>query len=450
MSYLINKESLDIVKDNYNDYKYNELFNIKEILEEIVIYCSRNRLLIYGGYALSKNINIKKNIVGSNVKNNNVKVITSEILEYEDIDVYSSNPADDLNGLLKTMLKKTFVKSVVYKRAKHEGTYTLFVNQIKVMDMTFIDLTILSNMNYNEIIEYIKNKKYIIRVVVPFITFVDLLSVLESNDSLFRIEKTQIKLFNLQTSFPIKNNNFSFNELKTINFDFDNFINKLISIKDSLKSEFIKPQNINEYRSIKRADLYKQAFKFVDVKYDFVISGLYAYYLLANKSKSNIPFDKLFELDIYITDEIFFLKIKEYFDEENISYLIETKKGWSNFSQNYFSLILDNDFIINLYILDKEKYYLKYDNIKISSLLFLKSHLLLKSNIYNKNNNKVYNKCLYDLNLLNIKYKFDGIIGLTVSEQDIQKNYNSIKPFDVNKDDDKKDDDKKDDDNINL
>jgi hypothetical protein len=235
-----------------------------------------------------------------------------------------------------------------------------------------------------------------------------------------------------------------YDNITNFKFKIDN-VNELINIlnKLDLSDKNVNKANINkdnvkisnDYRSIKRNEFSKQSFKYIQNDDAFLINGIFCFYHYLEKYK--IPFDFnincLHELEIYTTNLLIIKDtIIEYLNRLNFIFEISEEFGWSNFSNNYLIIKIkgDNKFSIYIYNLSTLKNYILHNNIKFASLLFLKSHLLLKSNIYNKKNYKLYNKILFKLNKYNIPYEVDGNICLDFDERKNNENYLKIKPYD--------------------
>jgi hypothetical protein len=443
MTYLIREKDYDFLKENMTT---EDKYFIKSLLDEVLKYCAQNNLLIYGGFAIFKNMNMKNYFKSSYKSNNKCNLYISEY-DYNDLDIYSDNICETLNDILKILNKNKNVFNILYKCAKHPNTYTVFINQQKLLDISSLAKELYDKVTFKVIKEVINNKQWNIRIVQPFITYIDLLSLFESPSQLFRFDKTLLKFINLQNMYPIIDvfdYEIYYDNITNFKFKIDN-VNELINIlnKLDLSDKNVNKANINkdnvkisnDYRSIKRNEFSKQSFKYIQNDDAFLINGIFCFYHYLEKYK--IPFDFnincLHELEIYTTNLLIIKDtIIEYLNRLNFIFEISEEFGWSNFSNNYLIIKIkgDNKFSIYIYNLSTLKNYILHNNIKFASLLFLKSHLLLKSNIYNKKNYKLYNKILFKLNKYNIPYEVDGNICLDFDERKNNENYLKIKPYD--------------------
>ena len=113
---IIDKLEINDIKKNY--------FLTKDIMEEVGNFVKREKLILYGGYALNM-------ILPQNEK----------IYRYHtpaDYDCYSYNPKKHAIMLAKILKKKKY-RFLKVRMAVHENTYKVFVGMISIIDLTLID-----------------------------------------------------------------------------------------------------------------------------------------------------------------------------------------------------------------------------------------------------------------------------------------------------------------------
>lgn len=135
---MITSKDLGTFKDNYSTIKkklidYENLFleptlTEKKRMESIIFdYIRQYKRKIYGGYALNKLI-VNKNPDDGFYDLDN---------EFADIDFYSPEPIEDCVRIANIFFNRGF-KHVSASEAQHEETYSVFVDTIKVCDVSWV------------------------------------------------------------------------------------------------------------------------------------------------------------------------------------------------------------------------------------------------------------------------------------------------------------------------
>jgi len=110
-------------KIEVNDIKKN-FFLTKDIMEEVSNYVKKEKLILYGGYAL--NMILPEN---------------NKIYKYHtpaDYDCYSYNPKKHAIKLAKILKKKKY-RFLKVRMAVHENTYKVYAGMISIIDITYIN-----------------------------------------------------------------------------------------------------------------------------------------------------------------------------------------------------------------------------------------------------------------------------------------------------------------------
>tara|TARA_B110001450_G_scaffold203110_2_gene192527 strand:- start:496 stop:1746 length:1251 start_codon:yes stop_codon:yes gene_type:complete len=116
---IVDKIAINDIKKNY--------YLTKDIMEEVSCFVKKEKLILYGGYAL--NLILPKN---------------NKIYKYHtpaDYDCYSHNPKEDAIKLAKILKRKKY-RFLKVKMAVHENTYKVYVGMINIIDLTLIDKNI--------------------------------------------------------------------------------------------------------------------------------------------------------------------------------------------------------------------------------------------------------------------------------------------------------------------
>jgi len=163
----------------------------KKNMKYIIDYIKEHNRKIYGGYAI--NILLKAK--------DKEAAIYCPIDEVDaDIDFYSPYPHDDLIKLCN-ILDDAGAKDVQGSEAEHEDTYTIFVNQHKYCDITYVPNNIYHRINYNEM-----NGLY---VTHPHFITIDYLRIFTNpiGSYLQRLDKSFCRVNKLLEYYPLLNIN---------------------------------------------------------------------------------------------------------------------------------------------------------------------------------------------------------------------------------------------------
>ena len=164
-------------------YEYSDPISIKikDIIEQYLIL---NKCLLYGSKAVELMIQSKRT-------NNMFK------LKIGDYDVYSSTPKKQIIELYEIIKKQPYVWNARCSFARHHGTSTLYVNDNKIIDFTYMDQNVINNISKNKS----KNGLYYIS---PLISMSSCCSVLSDPESVYMIPKATEKLTLLCIEFPFR------------------------------------------------------------------------------------------------------------------------------------------------------------------------------------------------------------------------------------------------------
>lgn len=225
-------------------YEYNEAWSSK-IKNIIDAYLIANQCVLYGSKSVELTIQSKRN-------NNMFKLKTG------DYDVYSPRPKQQMIELYELLKKENFVWSARCVFARHHGTSTLYVNDNKIIDFTYMDQHTLDILPTFKTIQGIKCVSHLISISSYF-------SVLSDPESVYMIPKTTEKLNLLCSEFPFK---FSVDQLQSGNI-FNNskkcrFIAQFTKCLEDLEAlNNISPDQIPKYsqliKSEKQFSLHKHA-----------------------------------------------------------------------------------------------------------------------------------------------------------------------------------------------
>lgn len=211
---------------NYYNYKDDYLEWKDDCFNEIEKFIIQNKKIVYGGYALILNICQKDNVYNK---------------KFNDIDIYTCTPKQDLNYLIEIFKEKKYCWKVRASNARHIGTFTLFINEKKISDISYIDYE-----NFIKI-PIIKNKNGL-KFVNYNMIYLDYFSILSDIESTFSMTKVIERIKILQTYYPYNNIKSNVNDfityIKNDKFDINDIINRLIYF---LKNKFVIPIDENKY-----------------------------------------------------------------------------------------------------------------------------------------------------------------------------------------------------------
>jgi hypothetical protein len=192
---IYNLEDSDLLHANIDrinseiENKINELFDPtleskRKIASIILKFISQNKRKVYGGYSMNELIKLK-----------NKNEILYKPSQVPDIDFYSPTPQDDLIKLCNELADAGFPR-VNGKEAKHNNTYSIFVNFDVYCDITYAPKYI-----YHKIpVKFINGINY----VHPNFMIIDYLKMItDPMASYWRIEKSFKRLVLMQKFYPI-------------------------------------------------------------------------------------------------------------------------------------------------------------------------------------------------------------------------------------------------------
>lgn len=329
---------------------------ITQVNEIIINYIKENKRKVYGGYALNKLL----------IAKNPSLAIYNEV-DTPDIEFYSPDPLKDLTKLCDKLAEAKF-KNVIGQEAQHKETYSIFVNYQLYCDISYMSSNIYSKVRFIQSDE--------LMLIHPWFMVIDYFRMFtDPMISYWRLEKHFNRYLKLQKTYPFP------------------LINKPVEIQ-SFKAD-------NLHLTINLLEDFLSSFTGI------IFTGFYAYnYYLKYSDYSNkdkrftqiqMPYLEVYSIN-YIEDG---LKIIEYLGSlsKEISSKISHKEFYPLFQFYGFNTVfyfeLDGVLIPILYLYSnnnkcisyKTVPYIKFDNIKIKSLLQLQD-------------NKTINIGSFDFNIL--------------------------------------------------
>jgi hypothetical protein len=158
----------------------------KKVMSIIINFIKKNKRKIYGGVAINELI-----------KNKNPKdAFYKEDEKVADIDFYSVDPVSDLHALCNIIFDEGFT-SVIGREAQHPETYSIFVNGINYVDITYVPRNIYNTIPFIEIDGFIVTHPSFIKIDY-YRMFSDPLT------SYWRIEKAYTRFALLDNHYPEK------------------------------------------------------------------------------------------------------------------------------------------------------------------------------------------------------------------------------------------------------
>lgn len=291
---MFSKKDIDTFNDNINDIKEKLLdkenvlffptFKDRKAMEALVFeFLKDSKRKIYGGYAINKHI-IQKNV------NEGFYELDKEVA---DIDFYSPDPINDSIKIAHMFLEKGY-KNIKASEAQHKETYTVFVEYIKVCDISYVPKNIYNRIPYTEI----QNIYY----TGPHFIMIDMLRILtDFSSGLFRWEKTFPRICLLQKYYPFTESKqiiLSMNKIAQYSFLRDN-----AGSQDDEKKEFKYNLVPEDEILIKKMLEYIQTL-FIDNN-SVLLYGDYAYNCFIKESKNQqIKPVNIYQYDIVSFDYI--------------------------------------------------------------------------------------------------------------------------------------------------
>lgn len=161
---------------------------ILKIKEDIINFCKKKKLKIYGGYGLNQLL----------IDKNPEDGFYSE-LDRPDIDIYSPSPIEDMIELCN-ILYKNGNKRVIGKEAVHDGTYVIFVEYEEQCNFTYVPKIIYDRLPFKTI----KN----LNITHPLWIMIDYFRIFTDPIMSFRLLiRSFNRFFLLQKHYPFPINN---------------------------------------------------------------------------------------------------------------------------------------------------------------------------------------------------------------------------------------------------
>ena len=195
---LYSNKDIQLLEDNIENIisgaRRNQLKKIEPTLEEynnvmkiIKNFIIEKKRIIYGGYAYNEVI-IKKNPSD--------RIYSKDMIELPDIEFYSPQPVHDLVELSNIINDKGY-KDVNGRSAQHHETYSLFVNHLGYVDISYMPKILYNQLDFLEIDN--------VRYTHPKFMIIDIMR--QYNDpmnSYWRLSKTFKRANILFKHYPIK------------------------------------------------------------------------------------------------------------------------------------------------------------------------------------------------------------------------------------------------------
>jgi hypothetical protein len=202
------KNSIPKIQENARIREIHELEptidEFRSVMEIIKSYLKKKKRIIYGGVAL--NLIHEKKIYSQN--------------DFYDIEAYTPDPIHDIKVLCDSLYDKGY-KYVICEEALHRNTFTINVNFLNYIDLTFVPSEAYRNIDVNAVGGFVIPKKRFL--------LIDMLRVFnDPMTSYWRLEKTVNRYFSLidirkkKSSFPksqkliIKNSLSSDNDILSV------------------------------------------------------------------------------------------------------------------------------------------------------------------------------------------------------------------------------------------
>jgi hypothetical protein len=228
---IADRKSKDTLEPTYQEYL--------TVFKNVSDYIKKNNRIVYGGIALNEML-----------KDKSPKDIIYDDYSKNDIEIYSPDPIGDVIKLCDMLNEKKY-KFVEGKEADHPGTFTIFVNFEKYVDITYVPKIIYNNLPYINVNGY--------KLIHPVYIITDTLRVYtDPLTSYFRLEKTFDRVNRLLKVANFKPEKGVVNQPKpsdSIKFIMNSIIPKLSMIKniiftDDIAYNYYMNQDITEITHI--------------------------------------------------------------------------------------------------------------------------------------------------------------------------------------------------------
>lgn len=370
-------------------------YNFKNIVEQFII---DNGCIVYGSKAVE--LAIKSKIYNFKMKIN-------------DFDVYTPYPKSLAIKLFNDLKNNINIYSLKCLKSRTPGTFTVFINEIKIIDFTFINKDNFYQLHFNKTdkdLKYISlplsiaNYTSILSNTQTYFQYskaLDNLSILTENhllklvssdkilfnkSSIPKIIETLTTHFNKYTSKPIYSN---------IKIDYLKYLSQTSVIDNILD---LKPNIYHEHESLFETtnnDL-PILYKYTTPVNDYFFTGIHAINLFLNNFSTSIEiknYENIFEL-YTSSNNSYIQQFVDFFKSSKIKATL-TNFNYPFIFKNCVILEIDNYKFI-LYELESEfMYNIVKSKYHCSTYTFLISHLLICSNYLYKNDYKIYNDALY-------------------------------------------------------
>jgi hypothetical protein len=314
----------DQIKLKQNDIFKPTLHERLKIHNIILDFIKKNKRKVYGGYAVNKLLISK-----------GCEPIYKDH-EIPDIDFYSIDPNSDVIILCNLLFDSGYTR-VSAREAKHQNTYSIFVNFDLYCDITYMPSNIYKKTPYITIEDII--------YVNPNFMIIDYLRMItDPLNSYWRIEKSFSRLIKLLEYFPLCKFNKEIEIGETEN-DF-HIKNSIDIILDNIKNK------------------------------DIIVTGFYAYNYFLEKSKFTEKNKKIKKLNVpYL--EIISKNYKEDFDSilKRLKEIYPDRINHTEFNPFFIfnghsvEIYLDGELILIIYDYQKRCHpFITYNNIKIGTL----------------------------------------------------------------------------------
>lgn len=139
---IYSSKDLDILKENIEELELqssvSQLQNVEPTIDErlyiikiILQFIKKNKMVIYGGYAI--HLYLDNSIY-------NIKY------KMPDIDIYSYDAINKMIELCNILKEKNPSMNIMFKEAFHKDTFSLFVNYVNYLDITYVPKKILNTL----------------------------------------------------------------------------------------------------------------------------------------------------------------------------------------------------------------------------------------------------------------------------------------------------------------
>jgi len=228
---MADKKSKDTLEPKYQEYV--------AVFKHISDYIKSNNRIVYGGIALNEML-----------KDKSPKDVIYGDYSVNDIEIYSPDPVDDIMKLCDMLYEKKY-KFIDGREAEHPGTFTIFVNFEKYVDITYVPKIIYNNMPTIKVNGY--------RLIHPVYIITDTLRMYtDPLTSYFRLDKAFFRGNLLMKVANFKPQKGSINQVKptdSIKFVMNSIIPKLAGIQniifiDDIAYNYYMNQSITEITHI--------------------------------------------------------------------------------------------------------------------------------------------------------------------------------------------------------